>query len=285
MHVTLRRAAAPAWLRSLVLAALLSSPASAQAPKLTPLWTLAGLESPESVALSADGRFLYVANVGGEGDARDANGFISRVSLDGRMLETRWATGMDAPKGAALKDGRLYVSDIDRLVEIDTASGRVTARHAAPGARFLNDVAVAPDGRVLVADSGSARIYALEAGGMVVWLEDPRLRSINGILADKGRLVVTTMEGLLLSVGYPDQAIAELARDIGQGDGVVRLKDGSFLASEWPGRLFHVTPGGGPDTLVDSRKDETYINDFILAGDILYVPHWKPGSLTAYRVE
>ena len=37
--------------------------------------------------------------------------------------------------------------------------------------------------------------------------------------------------------------------------------------------------------LADSRKDETYINDFILARGVLYVPHWKPGSLSALRVE
>src|SRR5687768_10544586 len=70
---------------------------------LGPLWTLEGLQSPESVHLSADGAFLYVSNIGGEGDVRDGDGFISRASLDGRMLESRWATGMDAPKGMALR--------------------------------------------------------------------------------------------------------------------------------------------------------------------------------------
>lgn len=284
MYAALPRAAGLAWLRALILAALFAGPAAAAAPKLVPLWTLAGLESPESVALSADGRFLYVANVGGEGDARDGDGFISRVALDGGMIERRWAVGMDAPKGAALKGGRLYVSDIDKLVEVDAASGRVTARYPAPGAKFLNDVAVAPDGRVLVSDSGSARIYVLEAGRMQVWLEDPKLRAINGILPEKDRLVVTTMDGLLLSVAWPGRAIGELARGIGDGDGLARLGDGSYLVSEWPGRLFHLATDGSLSVLIDSRASETYINDFILVGDRLYVPHWKPGSLAAYRV-
>ena len=53
---------------TLAFAALLAGPAQAGSPKLTELWTLGGLESPESVALSADGRFLYVASVAGEGD-------------------------------------------------------------------------------------------------------------------------------------------------------------------------------------------------------------------------
>lgn len=281
------RAPAHAGLRLVLIASALLAATGARAatPPLTLLWTLDGLESPESVAPSADGRFLYVANVGGEGDARDGNGFVSRVSLDGRMLEKRWAVGMDAPKGAVLTGGRLYVSDIDRLVEIDTATGKITARYAAAGAKFLNDVAVGPDGRILVSDSGTARIYALGPEGLRVWLENPLLESINGILAEENRLVVTTMAGRLLAIDYPGKAIRQLAGGIGDGDGVARLADGSYLVSEWPGRLFHVSADGSLAVLSDSRKEETYVNDFILAGDVLYVPHWKPGSLSALRID
>ena len=168
--------------------------------------------------------------------------------------------------------------------DICEATGKVAARYPAPGAKFLNDVAIAPDGEVLVSDSGTARIYALRAGAMQVWLEHPSLRSINGLLPERDGMVVTTMQGELLSVRYRDKAVTRVAGGIGLGDGVARLKDGSYLASEWPGRLFHVARDGSLTTLIDARKDETYFNDFILAGQVLYAPHWKPGSLSAYAV-
>src|SRR5207237_1242927 len=76
-----------------------------------PLWTLSGLAEPESVAASPDGRTLYVANVGGEGDVRDGNGFISRVSPSGKLIQREWVRGLDAPKGAVVSGGKLYVSD------------------------------------------------------------------------------------------------------------------------------------------------------------------------------
>ena len=44
------------------------------------------------------------------------------------MLEREWATGLDAPKGMALANGQLYVADIDRLVEIDPATGKIVAQ-------------------------------------------------------------------------------------------------------------------------------------------------------------
>jgi len=249
-----------------------------------PVWRLEGLADPESVALAADGRTLYVANVAGEGEVKDGNGFISRVSTGGKMLQRDWVTGLDAPKGAAVAGGKLYVSDIDKLVEIDTVSGKIVARYPAPGATFLNDVGVAPDGTVLVADSGTGRIFALQGGAMVVWSADAQLKSVNGLLPEPDRLLVTTMEGKLLAMDYRTRAVTVRASGLGQADGIARADGDNYLVSEWPGRLYYVRPDGRFSTVMDSRARETYINDFIRVGDLLIVPNWKPGSLTAYRI-
>jgi len=249
-----------------------------------PVWRLDGLSDPESVALAADGRTLYVANVAGEGDVRDGNGFISRISTGGKMLQRQWVTGLDAPKGAVVAGGRLYVSDIDRLVEIDIPTAKIVARYPAAGATFLNDVAVAPGGTVLVADSGTGRIFALKGGAMAVWSAHAELKSANGLLAEPDRLLVTTMEGKLLSLDYRTRAATVLATGLGQADGVARADGDNYLVGEWPGRLFYVSSDGRSRTLLDSRARETYINDFIKVGDLLIVPNWKPGSVTAYRM-
>lgn len=257
-------------------------PAAAQ-PRLEPLWTLPGLANPESVVEGPAG-VLYVSNVAGEGDAKDGNGFISRVSTDGRVIEREWVRGLDAPKGLALKDGRLYAADITRLIEIDAVSGEVLARHEAPGARFLNDVAIAPGGEVLTSDSGGARIYALKDGKLEVWAADPRLRSINGLLPEADRLVITTMEGLVVAMDWTGRKLELLAVGVGQGDGVASLGGGDYLVGEWPGRLFHVKKDGAAAIVSDSREAKTYLNDFLLVGERLYVPNWEPGTLTAWRL-
>lgn len=256
----------------------------AAAPRLEPLWTTGGFADPESVALSADRTFLYVSNVEGEGATRDGRGGIARLSLDGAMLERDWAVGLDAPKGMALRKGRLYVSNVTELVEIDAGSGELVARHEAPGAGFLNDVALAPGGEVLVSDSAKARIYAWRDGRMEIWLQDDLLRSVNGLLPEAGRLVVSTMQGKLLAVDWRSRGIEVIAEGLGDGDGIAALGDGSYLVSEWPGRLFHVVAGRGSETLLDSREDNRYLNDILLVGDRLFVPNWKPGTVSAYRV-
>ena len=94
--------------------------AGAAAPQPAVLWETTGLKTPESaLPVPAEG-FAYVSNVAGKPTDKDGNGFISKVSLaDGKIIALEWAKGMDAPKGLALAGGKLYASDIDKLVEID----------------------------------------------------------------------------------------------------------------------------------------------------------------------
>ena len=258
---------------------------TASAVELEPLWTAADLPNPESVVAAPDGESLFVSNVNGAPDARDGNGTISRLSLDGAVIDPRWAAGLHAPKGMAVLDGRLFVSDIDALVEIDLADGRLVARHPVEGAGFLNDVAVAPDGSVLVSDSARARIHAWRDGRMSAWLEHEEwLGAVNGLLAEPSRLVVSTMRGRLLAVDWASKEISVLAEGLGDGDGIAALGDGRYLVSEWPGRLFAVAGDGTNAVVLDTRAEKRYLNDFLLLGDRLYMPNIEPGAVRAYRV-
>ena len=259
---------------------------------LEPLWTTRELANPESVI--ADGDALYVSNVDGEGDAKDGKGFVAKLDRAGKVVEREWVAGLDGPKGMALRDGRLYVADITALVVVDVASRKVAGRHEAPEAKFLNDVAIAKDGAVLVADSGSARILSFRDGAFEVWLAGDELRAVNGLLPEPDRLVVTTMAGKLLAIDWQTRAITVLASDLGNADGVAPLADGHYLVGEWPGRLFDVAPDGTHVVLRDTRETKPaagqaapakeYQNDFLKLGDTLLVPNWEPSTLTAYRV-
>ena len=260
-------------------------PPPASTPRLEQVWRLGGFANPESVALSADGTFLYVSNVNGEGEAQDGNGFIARVSLDGQMLEREFARGLDAPKGIGVRGDALYVADIDELVVLDAATGAIRSRTPAPGAQFLNDLAFAPDGRVLMADSATQRIYGVRDNAAEIWLEHELLDSVNGLLPEPDRLIVTTMAGRLLAIDYNSRAVTVLAEGLGNADGVAALGEGRYLVSEWPG-LMHVvnTDDGSHQAIMDTQRETRFLNDFLLVGDVLYQPHWEPSELTAYRV-
>lgn len=260
-------------------------PAQPAAPQLEQVWRLAGLANPESVALSGDGGFLYVSNVNGEADAHDGNGFISRVSLDGRMLQREFATGLDAPKGLMAGGNAIYVTDINQLVVLDAQTGAISRRVPIQGARFLNDLAFAPDGRVIMSDSGTQRIYAVDAANNVeIWLEHELLRSINGLMPEAERLVVATMAGRLLAIDYETREITVLAEGLGDADAAAAIGGGRYVVSHWPGRMNVVGADGAHETIIDTTAEGRYWNDFTQAGDLLYIAHYEPSEIGAYRV-
>ncbi len=80
------------------------------------LWeTPANLKNPESVAYASKQNILFVSNMNGDPDKKDQNGFISKVSpSNGSIIELKWITGLNAPKGIAISNdnSKLYVSDI-----------------------------------------------------------------------------------------------------------------------------------------------------------------------------
>lgn len=278
----MKRMAAAAAATLAAACASMGGPATLAPLTLSPIWTLDGLANPESVLPSADGSFFYVSNVAGEGDGRDGVGFIARGSRDGRMIERDWATGFNAPKGMALIGDALFVTDIDRVLALDARTGAVRQTIAIEGAAFLNDAVAARGGGVLVSDSGAGRIHLIRDGAATVWLEHPLLRSINGLLTERDRLLVVTMQGRLVSVDWRSRAVMPLHEGLGAADGVVAWRDG-HIVSEWRGRMFFVS-GAGVQTVLDTRATPVFYNDFARVGDMLIVPHFEPGALTAYRI-
>jgi hypothetical protein len=119
-----------------------------------------GFATPESVLHDTGADVYLVSNVNGAPTEKDGNGFISRVSPDGQVLDLKWIDGtaagvtLNAPKGLAIDGGRLYVADIDCIRIFDESTGAPAGEVCVEGASFLNDVGTARGGGVLFTDSG-----------------------------------------------------------------------------------------------------------------------------------
>jgi DNA-binding beta-propeller fold protein YncE len=144
---------------------------------------------PESVYYDKAQKVLYVSNIVGGGTDIDGNGYIARMSLYGQVLPGPLVTGLNGPKGMVMSGRTLWVSDINRLVEVDTRTG-AKRFYDAPGSVFLNDTAVDDDGNVYVSDIATRKIWRLKNGQMAEWVNTPL--NPNGLLFDddSGKLVV-----------------------------------------------------------------------------------------------
>ena len=164
-------------------------------PTLQPLWNLTGdFSAPESAYYDAASNAVFVSSINGQILEKDGNGYISRLTPDGKVVNAKWATGLNGPKGLRSVRGTLWVADIDEVVSIDIASGRITSRVKVDGATFLNDLATAPDGTVYVSDSNLSRIYAVKDAKSSVFVEGGDVvEQPNGVLVDGTRLILGTI--------------------------------------------------------------------------------------------
>ena len=240
---------------------------------------------------------LYVSNVNGDAAAADGNGYISKLSLEGEILEKEWVTGLDAPKGLALHDGKLYVSDIDKLVVIDTETGEIVASHDASGATFLNDVSAHEDGRVFVSDMMENQIWKLEGDQLELWLEDEALGNPNGVLAEGDRLLIATwgkpkedfstdVPGQLKAIDYATKEIQSLGDEpVGNLDGLEADGEGGYLVTDWlSGSLYTFDADGKAEMIMDLNQGSAD-HEYVEGEKLVVIPMMMDGTVAAYKVE
>ncbi len=249
-----------------------------------------GLLIPESILFDGTDNILYVSNINGQPTEKNQKGFISKVTLDGKIVVLKWATGLNAPKGSAIFGEFLYVSDIDHLVQIHRKTGKIVNRFPAQGAQFLNDVVTDVKGNVYVSDMSAENsvIYQLSQGRMQVWLKGPEIKNPNGLHMEPDRLIIgNSGDGSIKAVNLLDKKITTLAT-VGSGiDGLRPDGNGNFFISDWQGKTSLVMASGQIHTLLDTTASKVNSADleYIISRKLLLIPTFFDNRVIAYEVK
>src|SRR5204863_15802 len=201
----------------------------------------AGFAFPESVGCDPAANVLYVSQFGGtelKPAERDGKGFISKVGLDGKVIQKRaFDVTLNKPKGIWIEGLRLWVTDIDSVWIFDTASKR-GRKLELPGIQFANDPAV-QGGVLYVSDNRGDKLARVEPADFLDEKTPPKVtiawsgKSVfpNGLWPSRSR-------GLLM-VGFQsaeqprgiyamgaDGEVKTLSAMIGRLDGLIEMWDG-----------------------------------------------------------
>ena len=259
--------------------------------KLTKQWeTEKELRIPESILYDESRDILYVSNINGKPTEKNGQGFISKVSLDGKIEVLKWVTGLNAPKGSAIYGNKLYVSDIDQLVELDLKTGKILNRYPAAGAKFLNDVATDAMGNVYVTDMSpeNSVIYRLSEGNLMVWMKGAPIRNPNGLYMEEKRLMIgNSGDGSLMAISLADKDISTIAR-VGSGiDGLRSDGKGNYFISDWKGKTSVVTASGQVIVLLDTTASKINSADleYVQSKKLLLIPTFFDNRVVAYKVD
>ena len=253
---------------------------------LTQKWqTEPVLTTVESVIYDKSGDVIYSANMNCKADSLDGNGFISKMSLDGKISTLHWIDGMDAPKGMGINNGKLYVADVNKIHEVDIASGKIIKTYPVEGSQFLNDLTIDDAGKVYVSDSNTGNVYMLDNGAVSVWLSN--VGGPNGLLSEGSNIWVLSWKDQTMNSVDANKQITMKADSLENPDGVEAVGDGTYLVSAWNGLIRLVDPNTGKVSIIlDTRADSLNAADidYIPEKKLLLVPTFFKNSVTAYEL-
>lgn len=253
-------------------------------PTMTMLWeTPDSLMTNESVLYDETSGKIYVANIEGQDPSeKDGKGSIAIISKEGKIVDPTWISGLNAPKGMAITNGKLYVTDIDELVEIDIANSKVSKKYKVEGAQFLNDAA-AHNGTVYFTDMKAGKVHSFVDGKIETVSEGNE--SINGLaVGSDGTIYGLDASGL--KKWGADGSATVLNSTVTGGDGLVILGDGNYIASRWQGEIYFANDST-QTLMLDTKSAESNTADigYNPAEKIIYVPTFFKNKVVAYKLD
>ena len=240
--------------------------AADSAPAAALALTVDSLEAPEAARFDPELGVYFVANINGSPLGKDGNGYISRLTRDGKVDSLKFIAGgrggvtLNAPKGMVIRGDTLWVADIDVARAFHKRTGKPLASvNMAGRANFLNDAVVGPDGAIYMTDTGVAddgkggmahpgpdQVFRIENRKATVALTFPDKPGPNGITWDSAgsRFLILSFQGKPIFEWVPgDSAATVLAQGPGMMDGIEALGDGRFVVSTWTDSSLFVLQG------------------------------------------
>jgi len=242
---------------------------------------------PESALYDSSKDIVYISNVNGKYLAKDGNGFISRIKTNGEIESLKWVCGLDNPQGMGLYKNKLYVADINRVVQINTNTSKIENVFVVDSAKFFNDVASDSNGDIYISDCFGNKIYRISDGKIEVWLDYKFLSGPNGLLCTKDDLLLLNMnEKTAYIINKLTKKYKKFFSGIDNLDGIV--SDGSngfFVSGAWQGQIFHIDSDGNKKLMIDLGKEKINTADieYIAKKKLLIMPTLNK-TVIAYKL-
>jgi hypothetical protein len=259
------------------------SVADAQADSARLIISPAGFNAPEAVRYDPDQDVYFVTNWGaGDPAAKDNNGYISRMSPEGKVDQPKFIAGgtggatLHSPRGMTIVGDTLWMVDADAVRGFNRKTGAplATIDFSSYKLGFLNDIAAGPDG-LYVTDTGTDHVYRIAGGRATVALRDPALGNPNGITWDAAasRFIIVPWAGdsTIKSWTGKDKTLSVIGKDGStRMDGVEILPGDRILVAAQSDSSLHlftggagrpiIRTGGAPaDIAVDSKRNRVAV--------------------------
>lgn len=250
-----------------------------------------GFTAPQSVC--SFGRYLFVSNLG-SGNAESPDGYISKLTKEGKIIDKYWVSGLKAPRGMAVMNNCLFVADGGVVRGYNLLTQEEEFALELPETDSLIDVESLRDGvSFAVSDSKNGLIYRVYYNGDFYPLILDPIDGVTGLLYKSRNLYFCTSSvengEAVGKVGYLRVKYSKIelipyffGEVPGQFRGITVHSDSIFVTDRGPdgnsGRIFCFNTDENM-TYPIWEQDLNRPGDFLIDGDNLWVPTEGDGKI------
>lgn len=245
--------------------------------------------APESVVYDSLHSCLYVSNFNDNGGFRQGddtlqNECISKIDLEGNIIEFRWVDNLLGPTGVTVLNDTLYVVERGRLAKISISGKKIINRIPFEDSGFPNDLAVNKNGIVYISDSQKGCIYQVLNNQCELWFQDSLIVGANGLMIEDNSLIVGPRgKNNLISISVPERKItSQIPVSLNGIDGLKKYKDG-YIAS-WMTIILAVDQNGRSNLLLETINEQNADFEFLPDENMIIVPVLSSNKVTAYKI-
>lgn len=255
-----------------------------------------GFKDPYGVTVDPRTGDIYVSNMNGPGDVKSDNGFISKLSADGNLIQLRFIDGIQglvelhAPKGMAIIGNFLYVADIDavRVFDIKTAKSLFTVNFGDYPVKHFYGMTIGSDGALYVTDGPANTVYrinVMQEHRVTVFAKDEVLGEPHAVAWFPLRqvfLVGGWKSGTILAFNKAGSRVSFPEITLNTLEGIaVDMKGHVYISSTSLASIFHMSIGGAIYPFVNGVDSPVGIAFQLKGGQILVISY-RRGSLMSY---
>ena len=258
-------------------------------PVIEKVWEISeGLEFPESVVYDEENNLLYVSNY--KRFVRNGSSYadcsISKVDLNGRIIDKDWIPHLSSPTGLFLKDGLLYIVERFGVAIYDIENDEMKARHRIKHDFLINDITLDNENNIYVTEAGSNTLYRIKENKVTSWIKSDSIGDANGISFIDDKLYIGVNEdGFLKSIDTKTKQISNVYH-LGEGniDGI-KKRGNQLLISLYEKGMRLIDEHGEIMEFANTASTGLHCADFeyIPHKDMIIVPSLFDNTLTAYK--
>jgi hypothetical protein len=240
---------------------------------------------PESVCFDTNSEHFYVSNINGSPNVKDNDGFISKLSKTGEIIQLQWIKGLHAPKGMAIHNNLLYVTDIDHLVVIDIESSKIKDRIFIPKSSFLNDLVIDNEGHIYMTDTFSRKLFKYQNNKVDILL-DEELNYPNGLAIQEGQLIIGNT-GYIIKYNIKKHTFEKYCTTSTGIEGLKCLNKDEIIYTDRYGNTFHIDADKRIKKIIGTSRVGINAADFeyIPHLNLILIPTYAYNTVSAYKIK